>query len=225
MDAPTPGRSTPGRPPGDARSQRRTETRERLFEVALREFREVGVAAAQVDRIARAAGVARGTFYFHFATKDEVLVELARRINARAARRIAVLGNAEPTLTDLLMRVADAILDEHSRVGEAELLADMLALYVRRPHDVQDPRHNVPTLSDELARHLDGLRARGAFESDLGSEQIASVFMSSLFGICTRVPAGEALRQACVSLVQLLVRGLEPRPQLASPAGLSSDRK
>lgn len=51
------------------RARKRTETRERLFETALREFREIGVGASQIDRIARAAGVARGTFYFHFTTK------------------------------------------------------------------------------------------------------------------------------------------------------------
>lgn len=191
-----------------SRARKRSETRERLFETALREFRDVGVAAAQIDRIAKAAGVARGTFYFHFATKDDVLVELARRINARVARRVAVLGESEPPLLDLLMRVNDAINDEFSRVGEADLLGDMLSLYVRRPHDVQDPSHNVPTLSSELASHLQAAADRGELKSALPVEQIALVFMTSLFGIYSRIPPGEELRKACESLVELLVRGL-----------------
>jgi AcrR family transcriptional regulator len=60
--------------------------------MALREFREVGFAAAQIDRIARDAGVTRGTFYFHFAAKDDVLLELARRINERIAHRVAIFS-------------------------------------------------------------------------------------------------------------------------------------
>lgn len=207
VESPAPESAAPA---GDSRSRRRRETRERLFEMALREFREVGVAAAQVDRIARAAGVARGTFYFHFATKDEVLVELARRINARAARRVAAMGDVGLDVRELFRRVNDAIMDEHSRVGEANLLADMLSLYIRRPHDLSDPGANVPTLSDELARHLDGLVQKRAIASDLAPDQVALVFMSSLFGVYTRVAEGEPLRTACAALIELFVRGLAP---------------
>ncbi|MEM9175106.1 MAG: TetR/AcrR family transcriptional regulator [Myxococcota bacterium] len=221
MSSPTslpPGRSLTGSaedagqasPSLNARARKRSETRERLFEMALREFREVGLAAAQIDRIAKAAGVARGTFYFHFATKDDVLVELARRINARIARRVAVLGESKPTLRELLLRVNDACMDEHSRVGEAELLADMLSLYVRRPMDVQDPTHNVPSLADELTRHLRAAAERGEMRTSLPPEQVAIVFMSSLFGIYTRLPQGEALREACADFIALLVEGLVP---------------
>ncbi len=194
----------------NARARKRAETRERVFEMALREFREVGVAAAQIDRIAKSAGVARGTFYFHFAAKDDVLVELARRINARVARRVALPGTTDPSLRELLIRVNEAIMDEHSRVGEADLLADMLALYVRRPMDVHDPRHNVPSLAEELARHLAAAAERGQMRTRLPPEQVAIVFMSSLFGIYTRVAPGEALRDACAHLIEMLVEGLAP---------------
>lgn len=190
------------------RARKRAETRERLFEMALREFREVGVGASQIDRIARAAGVARGTFYFHFATKDDVLIELARRISARVARRVAVLEESNPSLRELLMRVNEAILDEHSRVGEADLLGEMLSLYVRRPYDVQDPSQNIPSLSDELASHLRNAFDRGEVKSDLPPEQVALVLMTSLFGVYTRIPPGEELQRTCESLIELLVRGL-----------------
>jgi len=222
----SPGDDPEGSRPLSARARRRAETRERLFAAALREFRDVGLAAAQVDRIARAAGVARDTFYLHFASKDEVLVELARRINARIARRVAIVGESEPTLRELLHRVNDAIQDEHSRVGEAELLGDMLSLYVRRPHDVQDPRHNVPTLSDELARHLRALVVRGALQSSLPIEQVALVFMTSLFGVYTRIPRGEELRRTSGALIELFARGLgaiaDADAASHPPAGASS---
>lgn len=192
------------------RARQRAETRERIFELALREFREVGFAAAQIDRIARAARVARGTFYFHFPSKDDVLLELARRINARIARRVAALAESGPRLRELLTRVNDAIVDEHSRVGESGLLGDMLALYVRRPDDLSDPSRELPTLGDELTRQLRVAEARGEIRSSMTVEQIATVFMTSLFGIYTRVPPGEELRIACAGLIELLVQGLQP---------------
>ena len=199
-------RATPAR---GSRARQRIDTRERIFAVALEEFRSVGVAAAQIDRIARSAGVARGTFYFHFPTKDDVLLELAARVSARIARRIQILGNEEPSLRELLTRVTEAILDEHGRVGESGLLAEMLSLHVRRPHDLADPTGNIPNLVDELARQLDAARARGQLRSSLAVEPLAAVFATSLFGIFARMPAGAALQRSCEAWVDLVVRGLE----------------
>ncbi len=54
------------------------ETRARLFDAALAEIGRSGLAGADVSAIASAAGVVRGTFYFHFPTKEHVLVELER---------------------------------------------------------------------------------------------------------------------------------------------------
>ena len=54
------------------------ETRARLFDAALTEIGRSGLAGADVSAIASAAGVVRGTFYFHFPTKEHVLVELER---------------------------------------------------------------------------------------------------------------------------------------------------
>lgn len=199
-------------PASGSRARQRLDTRERIFAVALQEFRSVGIAAAQVDRIARAAGVARGTFYFHFPTKDDVLLELAARVSARIARRIESLGESAPSLRELLTRVTEAITDEHARVGETGLLAEMLSLHVRRPHDLSDPTGNVPNLVDELARQLEAARARGRFSSSLPVDQLAVVFATSLFGICARMPAGAGLRRSCEAWVDLVVRGLESRP-------------
>ncbi|MAG31815.1 MAG: hypothetical protein CL908_13085 [Deltaproteobacteria bacterium] len=191
-----------------SRARQRADTREKIFEIALREFREVGFAAAQIDRIAKAAGVARGTFYFHFPTKDDVLLEFARRINARVARRVVSIGESRPDLWELLTRANDAILDEHSRVGETGLLGDLFALYVRRPHDLHDPSHNLPMLTDELAGSLRAAEERGELHSSMTPEQIALVFMTSLFGIYTRFSRGEDLRAACAGLIDLFVKGL-----------------
>ena len=46
---------------------------------AVDEFRREGFARAQVDRIVAAAGVARGTVYFHFPSKEHVLLELQQK--------------------------------------------------------------------------------------------------------------------------------------------------
>jgi AcrR family transcriptional regulator len=76
-------------PPASARKPRQTradDTRGRIFASAARLFAENGYAETTVDRIVRDAGVAKGTFFVHFATKEAVVTELVRN-QMRAARR------------------------------------------------------------------------------------------------------------------------------------------
>ena len=61
-------------------------TRARVFEAAVRLFARQGYAATSVEQITREAGVAKGTFFVHFATKDAVVTQLVRD-QVRAARR------------------------------------------------------------------------------------------------------------------------------------------
>jgi AcrR family transcriptional regulator len=194
---------------GSARSKRREETRERLFEAALREFREYGLAGAQIDRIAKSAGVVRGTFYFHFPSKDDVLLELATRVNARITRRVSNLRSSEPSLEGLLKRVNDAIVDEHTRIGEAGLQAELAALYMRRPRDLQMPsEHDAPSLAGMLTEQFGRIRASGGIRSTVPDELAAVVFMTSLFGVFVRIPPGERRREACEALIAFFVSGL-----------------
>lgn len=191
-----------------SRARQRADTKERIFETALREFRDVGFAAAQIDRITKNAGVARGTFYFHFPTKEDVMLELARRINARIVRRVALIVDTKPSLHEFLVRLNDVLIDEHSHVSEAGLHAEVLSLYLRRPYDFSDPLHNVPTLTDKLAGYLRTLADRGELYSELSVERLSVVIMSSLFGVLARVPPGEQVRATCNALIEILVKGL-----------------
>ena len=62
----------------DGRTQRRTETRQRLYEAAVQLIAEQGFSATTVDDIALRAGVAKGTVYYNFASKTVLFEELLR---------------------------------------------------------------------------------------------------------------------------------------------------
>src|ERR1700719_3276306 len=83
--------------------------RERILESARAVFAEYG-ADAQIDDIARQAGVGVGTVYRHFPTKEALLVELLReKFRLFAARsRDALEQDGQPfaVLEDLLRRNA-----------------------------------------------------------------------------------------------------------------------
>lgn len=97
-----------------------TSTRERLLQAAQELIEEGGYAAASVAAIAERAGVASGTLYRHFASKQELFVELFRRVCSREERA---------------MRAAA---EEMQSAGAVERLEIVLATFARRA--LRNPR-------------------------------------------------------------------------------------
>jgi AcrR family transcriptional regulator len=203
------------RTPTGRRARQRADTREKLFEAALDEFRSCGVAAAQIDRIAKAAGVVRGTFYFHFPTKDDVLIELRRRIEHQVLIRVTELRLERPPLFDMLLRVADALQEAVSSIGGTELRREVLSLYVRRP-DAQS--EDGTSVQQDLAAQIDRAQQRGELRAELSADQIASLFLNSTFGSLTTLE-GEDLRASLYSLVGVIARGIHARHNPETNAG------
>jgi AcrR family transcriptional regulator len=85
-----------------------TGTRARLLTAARELIEEGGYAAAPVIAIAQRAGVAAGTLYRHFASKQELFVELFRSVCAREERAMRLAAEAMPptaTSTERLQEV------------------------------------------------------------------------------------------------------------------------
>jgi AcrR family transcriptional regulator len=89
--------------------------RERILESARAVFAEYG-ADAQIDDVARQAGVGVGTVYRHFPTKEALLVELLREkfrlFSARAGEALGRDGEPFAVLEDLLRRNAETAADD-----------------------------------------------------------------------------------------------------------------
>ncbi len=71
------------------------ETRRRLFAAGTELLVEQGYTATTANQIARRAGVAKGTFFFHYKSKDALitaLIELQVRIIARERERLVAEG-------------------------------------------------------------------------------------------------------------------------------------
>lgn len=91
----------PARPPSPSLPEEKIaelsqgqRTRAKLLEAAEAEFGQKGFYEAQVVDITRRAGVAHGTFYTYFPSKEAIFVELVREINEqlRARLRAAIAG-------------------------------------------------------------------------------------------------------------------------------------
>jgi AcrR family transcriptional regulator len=92
-------------------------TRDRLLAAAQALIEEDGYAGASVIAIADRAGVASGTLYRHFASKEELFVEVFRSVCSREERAMAAAG--EPG-------------GAHGTGSASEWLQTVLATFARR---------------------------------------------------------------------------------------------
>src|SRR3954470_6575342 len=98
-----------------AREAQRLETRARIFDAAVAEIGRSGLAGADVSAIARAAGVVRGTFYFHFPTKEHVLVELERAEETSIVAELDTKAASPNDLTSILTLLVRRVLAAERR--------------------------------------------------------------------------------------------------------------
>jgi AcrR family transcriptional regulator len=91
------------------REQAKLERRERLYEAALTLFRHQGYETTTVDQIVRHAGVAKGTFFNYFPTKDAVLRYLGTREVGRLGTAVLANGNGNVSSITKLKRLMSAL--------------------------------------------------------------------------------------------------------------------
>ncbi|MCC5859252.1 MAG: TetR/AcrR family transcriptional regulator [Ectothiorhodospiraceae bacterium] len=83
-------KASPGRPrtkPAEVRAQE-------LMDAGEQRFLERGIAATSIDDIAKAANVAKGTFYLYFQSKDELVAALRERYVHNFQQQLEAHGQA-----------------------------------------------------------------------------------------------------------------------------------
>ncbi len=188
------------------RDRQRLETHQRLFEAAIAEFKRAGFANAQVAKIAAAAGVAHGTFFFHFPTKDHVLLEMQEQAERSIVERVRTTRPKPRSLVGFLMQVVDAMLAEEEAFG-TDLMRELLGVHVRRPG-------TLGAVSTPLAAMLHERFAVGAKHGDIRSElrpeELTGVFSAIVFGLLLRgvVESPRWRRPLLRRAIDLFARGI-----------------
>src|SRR4029078_4895388 len=120
-----------------SRDARRLQTRERILGAAIVEFKRAGMSGADVHAIVAAAGVAHGTFFFHFPSKEHVLLELESREEHRMATAFAQFLNGRHDLSGALTEVVRLVTGLEERLG-ALLFKNLLALHFSPTRPTKD---------------------------------------------------------------------------------------
>ncbi|WP_433520447.1 TetR/AcrR family transcriptional regulator [Nocardia pseudovaccinii] len=192
------------------REAQRLQTRQRVFDAAIAEFKNVGMADADIGTIVEAAGVARGTFYFHFPSKEHALLELEAREEARIAKELTRFLAAPHDLESALRKTIQLIVGLERRLGSL-LFKELLAIHFSptRPLDDEWREHPVIVL---VVEEIQRARDNGEAEIAVDPYHSAVFFLLGLYALLTTTSGSKALRaNALDNYLITVLRSLEPR--------------
>ncbi len=191
---------------------------EAILEAAREVFLERGFAAARVEDVAHRAGVAKGTVYLHFDSKQALFKALIASVAAPPLGRMeALLRDETHSSADLLRLATETLLTQILETDRRLILRLLLTEGPRFP-DVAAYHHD-----EVVVRAMALLRAivergiaRGEFDDDtlarfpqlFAAPMLMTVIWESLFG--TRDPLD--VRGMLEGHLELLLRGMERRP-------------
>lgn len=191
-----------------ARGAKRLQTRERLMGAAIAEFKRSGMAEADVGAIVAAAGVAHGTFFFHFPTKEHVLLELERREEDRMVKQFGRFLKSERELSEVLGEAVRLVVVLERRLGDS-LFKDFLALHFSqtRPPSEDGDDHPMIVL---VARQIDRARDRGDVDPEVIPMNSAVFFLLGLYALLITTHDWPTRRVLVDDYVKRFLRSVAP---------------
>ncbi len=207
--------------------RRSHDKRQRILAAAVKVFAKKGYFAAKVSEIAKKAGIADGTVYLYFSSKDDILVSLFDQVMSehiqRARQDLRGIRGAPARLR--------AIASHHLRLlGENRELAVVFQVELRQSTKFME-RFTASWLQDYFATLQDVIaegQREGSIRADLPRKLAAKALFGALDEMVTSWILGRKdydLHQLADPVVELFLRGAaatrklsQARPALAAVA-------
>jgi len=188
-------------------AERRESRRGALVEAAFGVFMDKGVAASSVDDIVEAAGVAKGTFYLYFQTKDDAINAVAERVVDGVAEVVETAA-ATPGLSpvDRLLTLGRSVGQVGTEPHERELIDVFHRPENRAIHDRLTER-----ILARVFGTVESIVADGIAEGQLPPQDphLAAGFVLATFTSLHDLVGDEAnLQQVASELNAFILRGL-----------------
>src|SRR5579872_944829 len=209
------------------RPARGGEKRERILDAAVRVFARKGFHATRVSEVARAAGVADGTIYLYFESKDALLVSLFEN---RVERLLGFLERELPRTAGASARVRRIIEVQLGLLEGERDLAEVITVILRQSTKLMKG-YAAPKFTaylDAIAQVIEDGQVTGELRRDVSPHLAARAIFGALDGIAMTWALGKAdrggLAWAAGQLADMVLHGLSPRASSSSPhARKSSD--
>ncbi len=197
------------------RPARGGDKRQRILDAAVRVFAKKGFHATRVSEVAKAAGVADGTIYLYFKSKDELLVSL---FEDRVERLLAYLETELPSAASASQRLRRIIELQLGLLEGERDLAEVITVILRQSTKLMK-EYAAPKFTaylDVIARVVSDGQATGELRNDVSPHLAARAIFGALDGITMTWALGKADRGGLVrasgQLAELVLRGLAPAP-------------
>ena len=191
-------------------TERRAKTRKAILDAAEALIQKHGYDRTSVDDIAERARVAKGTFYQHFDTKLDVLLELNRRQqDAHMKSVVSALDGGQPPLEvgrEYVRGIALWCREQGAIAGELVLRA------LERPNETQQSSARLL-----LARILEAAQKRKEIRDDVSAEIMAILIAGSLVPpivYLSRHPKKGDIVERLEQAWMLMLEGVLPRREV-----------
>ena len=193
-----------------ARQAKRLQTKERLMGSAIAEFKRSGMADADVGAIVTAAGVAHGTFFFHFPTKEHVLLELEHREEERISKQLGRFVDSGNDLPSVLKEAVRLVVGLERRLGDL-LFKDFLALHFSQTRPVAEDGKDHPVIV-LVAQEIERAQEQGRVDPEVKPMNSAVFFLLGLYALLTTTNTWPMRDTMLDDYVATAYRSMEARP-------------
>ena len=202
--------------PGRRQLQKRDRER-RILAAARRLFDRNGYAKTSMEEVAERAGLAVGTLYNYFRSKDDLLLAIMRREADRLLRLAeGILADPPEDAVVAIAAMADLFVESIS-AEERMLWRELFAASIGSPQDLGGRLLELDMqIVAQLSALLEKMRTEGSIATDVDPAETAM----TIYGVCiawalafvtNETISVEAMRSGIAGAIRMMVRGLLPR--------------
>jgi len=166
--------------------EQRDESIEKLLREALSLFVTKGYRATTLEQISSAAGLTKGAVYFHFGSKEAVLIQLLNRVESEVmAPVVEVLESSSGTASDRLV----TFMRMHGEMGltNREDLLLLISMSIEFANQSGEAAERLKKMYQILYKPLERLikrgQASGEFRRDAPAAEVAAVIVAMHDGV------------------------------------------
>lgn len=193
------------------------KTKQKLFIAATMLFNQYGFRGITVDRIVEEAGVAKGTFYIYFESKDALIAafisDYVRKVDTDY-RVILDSFSPDTSSSQILLGLLGKIADTLTEIIGYTSMRTVYQLLLTDDIDVGAVKEYARDLYQIFAVVLERGMERGEFISPLSLHELARHFVMAIRGLtyewCIRYPDFDLKSQALTHF-QMLLNGIKSR--------------
>src|SRR5919109_4351298 len=195
---------------GSVTGMRDPDKPQQIIDAAVRVFARNGFYNSRVSDIAREAGIASGTIYLYFKTKEEILVTLFRE---KMAEFVAFLRGEISQETEPEAKLRRLVRLHFTVLEQNPALADVVQVELRQGHKFfrGASAHEVSAYFDLIGSILEEGVAAGKFEPDLPVKVATKVLFGAMDQVATSWVLGKRghrLTEAADAVATIFLKGV-----------------